>query len=300
LYLHWEIQENGIVVESGDIKDLSVEGLAKKPVTIPYKWRPADLETFLNISYRYKAKQGFWAKDFEVAYEQLLLHEAVVSRPVLPVKSGKFSVQENEQIIEVNTSGSSILFDKSTGLMTSWQHNGNTIVTSGPEPNFWRPPTDNDYGARLQQKLKVWRTVWEERSNTKVELDHSAGNMVARVSVSADLLGGDAHWKTVYTIYPDGVIYMKNKMTAMSGNHPMLMKFGVRMNLPEKMEAMEWYGRGPHESYEDRKTSARVGIYNGSVSDQFHPYVRPQETGNKTDVRWLKLSANEGGGLFGI
>jgi beta-galactosidase len=298
LYLHWEIQENGIVVESGDIKDLSVEGLAKKPVTIPYKWRPADLETFLNISYRYKAKQGFWAKDFEVAYEQLLLHEAVVSRPVLPVKSGKFSVQENEQIIEVNTSGSSILFDKSTGLMTSWQHNGNTIVTSGPEPNFWRPPTDNDYGARLQQKLKVWRTVWEERSNTKVELDHSAGNMVARVSVSADLLGGDAHWKTVYTIYPDGVIYMKNKMTAMSGNHPMLMKFGVRMNLPEKMEAMEWYGRGPHESYEDRKTSARVGIYNGSVSDQFHPYVRPQETGNKTDVRWLKLSANEGGGLL--
>jgi beta-galactosidase len=298
LYLHWEIQENGIVVESGDIKDLSVEALTKKPVTIPYKWRPAYLETFLNISYRYKVKQGFWNKDFEVAYEQLLLHEAVISRPVLPVKSGKFSVQENEQTIEVNTSGSSILFDKTTGLMTSWEHNGHTIVTRGPEPNFWRPLTDNDYGARLQQKLKVWRTVWEDRSNTKVELDHSAGNMVARVSVTADLLGGDAHWKTVYTIYPDGVIYMKNKMTAMSGNHPMLMKFGVRMNLPEKMEAMEWYGRGPHESYEDRKTSARVGIYNGSVSDQFHPFVRPQETGNKTDVRWLKLSANEGGGLL--
>ena len=78
-------------------------------------------------------------------------------------------------------------------------------------------------------------------------------------------------------------------MTALSGNHPMLPKFGIKMNLPDEMEAMEWYGRGPHESYEDRKTSARIGVYSSSVTQQFHPYVRPQETGNKTDVRWLKF-----------
>ncbi len=297
LYLHWEIMENGEVTESGEIDKLDIPALTKKAIEIPYSWKSSGKETFLNLSFRYKNKHDFFEKDFEVAYEQLFLAKAVVPRPHMPMRSGTFESDETADRITIKTSGSVIDFDKNSGKMTTWKHNDKMLISEGPEPNFWRPPTDNDYGAQLQTKLKVWRTVWDERQNTKVVLDHADGNQVARVTVTADLLKGDAQWITRYTIYPDGVVHVKNKMTALSGNYPMLLKFGMKMNLPESMEVMEWYGRGPHESYEDRKTSAKVGIYSSTVSEQFHPYIRPQETGNKTDVRWLKLSSGSGNGL---
>lgn len=298
LYLHWEILENGAVSESGNIQKLDVEAAAKKVMAIPYQWNPSGKETFLNLSYRFKDQKDFYEKDFEVAFEQLPLASAKVLSPAIVVTPGKVFLDERGGEITVKAAGSEWIFDKSTGKMTTWNHGGIPVLSDGPEPDFWRPPTDNDYGADLQKKLKIWRTVWQERQNTRVEAEAIPGSSIVMIKITADLLNQDAQWKTIYSIYPDGRIRVENELNALGGNYPMLLKVGMKMNLPKTMNVMEWYGRGPQESYEDRKTGALVGIYRGSVSAQFHPYIRPQETGNKTEVRWLKLSSDSGNGLM--
>ncbi|RYG17403.1 MAG: glycoside hydrolase family 2, partial [Chitinophagaceae bacterium] len=169
----------------------------------------------------------------------------------------------------------------------------------GPQPGFYRAPTDNDIGAGLNTKLRMWRNAYDEKINVvKVEAgqahDLPYGGVV---SVSSSLLNGDATTTQVFYLYADGTIKVETQFKAVKGNYKTLMRIGNDLQLDKNYNIIQWYGRGPGENYIDRKTASLIGTYSSTVDDQYFPYARPQESGNKVDVRWVAFTNKAGKGL---
>src|SRR6266487_4581582 len=191
----------------------------------------------------------------------------------------------------------SLRFSKENGEIESYEVKGKEIFKQGPQINFWRPPNDNDFGAGLQRKLEQWKdsTSKAQFISIKYELRNEAG--WASVIVERSLFNGDAFLTQTFYVDGAGTLKVENNFRANKGDHPMLFKFGNHIKLPNDFVNIEWYGRGPWENYWDRKTAAFVGDYSGAIADQYYPYIRPQESGNKTDVRWAKLTRQDGSGI---
>ncbi len=297
LYAEWELLANGNQVQTGRYDNLDIGPGDTRLINLPvqYQLNP-DVEYFLNVRYKTKEKSKAVPADFVLASEQLLL-SAPERLPVPRVRaSAGIVVSDMENFLEVSTARLVIRIDKAHGGLSSYQLEGEEYIGEGDlAPNFWRPPTDNDLGARFPDKLGVWKdpcnnaplVTWQKQPSGEVN-----------VRVERSCLSNNAKVSNLYTIYADGNIRVSQSMDSYYGNYPMLPKFGMQMELADGFSHIEWYGRGPHESYQDRKTSAFVGRYSGSVSKQFHPYVRPQETGNKTDVRWMCFSRSDGKGMM--
>lgn len=167
-----------------------------------------------------------------------------------------------------------------------------------PEPFFWRAPTDNDFGNQMPEKLKVWRTVHEKRKVKSVVVDEKDKE---GVSVTFNFELGDSisvQYKTIYFIKQNGDIRVTSSIDKTGKNLPEIPRFGMRIVLPEKYENLNYYGRGPWENYSDRNTASFMGIYEDKISNQYTwTYIRPQEAGYKTDVRWLELKDDKGKGI---
>ncbi|MCU0471419.1 MAG: beta-galactosidase small subunit [Arcicella sp.] len=170
------------------------------------------------------------------------------------------------------------------------------MIKKGPMPDFWRAANDNDFGASTQKRSRIWLKTGKIEPVSEAKILIIGGN--PQVIFTKKMLNGDALYTTTYDVDAEGNIKIKNKFDALKGNYPMMLRFGNAMVLPKEFNTIKWYGRGPHESYWDRKTSATVGQYEGKVEDQYHPYVRPQESGNKADVRWATLTNSKGKGLM--
>jgi len=171
------------------------------------------------------------------------------------------------------------------------------LIKKGPIPNFWRPPTDNDYGNEMPLRQGVWREASRSRTVRNVEYWQNS-NRDVEVYVTVELPGTDALHTTGYRVFGNGEMVVSGELAPGHLRLPDLPKFGLTLRLPTTLNDVSWFGRGPQESYSDRKTGAPVGRYESSVSDLFHPYIRPQETGNRTDVRWVALSREGGSGLL--
>ena len=181
-------------------------------------------------------------------------------------------------------------------MITSWRLGNKDYIINGPKPNFWRPPTDNDFGNNMPVRLYVWKEASENRLITDVRVskrDNFIGIHIKVFYPSIDMEG-----EISYGIDGNGIILVTNSLDLQKSELPNLPKFGMSMALPKRFDNFTWYGRGPHESYSDRKSSAKIDLFSGKVSDQYHPYVRPQENGNKTDVRWATLRDQNGYGLM--
>jgi beta-galactosidase len=166
----------------------------------------------------------------------------------------------------------------------------------GPLPNFWRAPLDNDRGNGMPSRLGTWRVASHERTVDRVVLSQPSAQIV-RVDVDFTLPTTTASTLTAsYTVYGSGDIVVDTVLTP-GADLPELPEFGMGMTVPGDLEFLAWYGRGPQENYWDRNTGAHVGVYSSTVDEQFFPYIRPQETGNKTDVRWATLTNSAGTGL---
>jgi beta-galactosidase len=295
--LSWSLLEEGVEIEKGKIEDLS--GIAPNKLKIFTIAQKASLksgkEYFLNVSVKLKTREQLLGINTEMAYEQFVLN--TIKRPAPTLVNGKMPAV-NEVGSKVNVTGSdfSIVFDKEIGTITSYIKQGVSLLKKGPMPDFWRPANDNDYGASLQKRLRVWLKTGkiEPLSDYKV----ITNNNYAEIIFIKKMLNGDAIYTVTYHVDTEGNIKIKNKFDALKGNYPMLLKFGNQLTLAKEFNTLKWYGRGPHESYWDRKTSATVGIYEGKVESQYHPYVRPQESGNKADVRWATLTNTRGKGLM--
>ena len=194
-----------------------------------------------------------------------------------------------------------IIFDLASGRLSSFNYKGKELIKKGPEPDFWRPPTDNDYGYNMDKLLGVWKKAGERTVVTKANISQPE---LGKVLVTFNYDIPDANGKkiggyaTTFTIYGSADIVVKNQFSKLSDNIPEIPRMGMQIQLPEEFSNLKWFGRGPHENYTDRKTSADVGLYESTVADQYTPYIRPQENGYKTDTRWLTLTDDSGTGIL--
>jgi beta-galactosidase len=294
----WSVAEDGTDIESGRLSPPAIGPGESRIISVPFdapKPEPG-AEYWLRFSVRLSDETSWAPKGHEIAAEQFKLPfgEALVDTRF---ESPPF-LQKSETAGEVVVSGPDfrLKFDKTSGLLTSYFFKGRELLKLGPEPNFWRAPTDNDFGNGMEKRCDVWRRASLRRTLNDFSVEEHGGSAVRVVSDFALPDAGSKH-RTSYLVLGSGDIIVENSIAIGRKDLPELPRFGMRLGVPDEFEQLEWYGRGPHENYCDRKTSAFVGRYKSTAREQFVPYVSPQENGYKTDVRWVALRDADGTGL---
>ncbi|KAA9039609.1 DUF4981 domain-containing protein [Ginsengibacter hankyongi] len=298
--LEWELIADGNVIKNGKYESLNVPPHDTALVDLHYSLpRVGYKEIFLNVFYKTKVAEGLIPAGWQIAKDQLVLYSHLNNTLALPA-SDNLRVRVTDSLITVGNSKAKFVFSHNDGLLHQYIVDGDDFIKQGFDlkPNFWRAPTDNDFGAGLQEKLLNWKRATHNYVLLGFNIDSSDIKNI-RLNMHYSLPDVYAYLDINYELNGDGIIKVKESMNADSSKKvPMMFKFGMQMMLPKVYNQMEWYGRGPSENYWDRKDDAFVGIYKMNVHDQFHPYLRPQETGNKTDVRWVKLTDESGKGLL--
>ncbi|WP_422449137.1 glycoside hydrolase family 2 TIM barrel-domain containing protein [Thermoanaerobacterium sp. DL9XJH110] len=298
----WKLMEDDKVIDEGELPRLDIEPLTSRVVTIPFEkpqMKPG-AEYWLNISFTLPEATSWAPAGHEIAREQFKVPFEVADAPVLDTSEmPALDVGEADEEITIEGQDFTIVFDKAKGTISSFTYNGKQILKEGPVPNFWRAPNDNDKGNGMPGRTATWRYAGKNRQINNVTVTRLADNIV-RITVNATLpTTSPSDYKTTYTIYGSGDVVVKNTLIPGTGL-PEIPEIGNILTLPEEFENITWYGRGPQENYWDRNTGADVGVYSGTVDEQFIPYLEPQETGNKTDVRWVTLTNDEGVGLLAV
>lgn len=294
IQLVWELLENGRIVERGVIKDLAIEPQKQLTVKLPVKTkRHSEKEYFLNTRYTLKTPEPFLEKNYEIAAEQFQLSTLSPSNK-LKANSTLQSTETNDKIT-IKGKDFTAEFDKINGTLSSYILKGETLIQQGPQPSFWRAPTDNDIGAGFNRSLRMWRDAFQTGEITKAELSKTEKGLM--VVFKKRLVNGDAETEQNFTVHNDGSILVNNRLKALKGTHELLLRVGTDLQINKNLSQIQWYGRGPWESYWDRKTSSFVGLYKQTIDQQYFPYARPQESGNKSDVRWLSLTTPKGKGI---
>ncbi|MDM5199434.1 glycoside hydrolase family 2 TIM barrel-domain containing protein [Fictibacillus enclensis] len=296
----WTLKEDGKVVEKGNIGKLSIKPEQTKTVTVPYR-RP-DLkpgkEYWLNVQFTLKKDTSWARKGYAVATQQFKLPFEAPAAPALNMKKmSDINVKNQSQNVKVTGKDFKIKFSKSKGTITSFKFHDKELFTSGPMPNFWRAPNDNDKGNGMPERTGTWRHAGRDMDVQKVDMK-KVGSKAVELRVLATLpTTTESHYKVTYTVYGSGDVIVKSTVVPGEGL-PEIPAVGMELKLPKDFKKISWYGRGPIENYWDRNTGSDVGVYKDLVDRQFFPYVEPQETGNKTDVRWAAFTSPDGTGLM--
>lgn len=289
----WELLKNGEIVESG-LLDIGVDPGMEKNVRIPIQKIESNGEYYLSIYAYTRRGDEIIPAGHEVAREQFCIQGGEVPAKTF-VSSGSLAVKKEGNLWRISCgNGIEIAIDSISGDLKGYSINGKNVLLGGPEPSFWRAPTDNDRGAKVHRKLNAWRCAGENRKVKSVIAFDSPDAF--KVTVNYRLADVSSDYVVTYTVNNSGEITVTADWRA-DGDALELMRFGMRMTLPGEFDNFKWYGRGPQENYSDRNRASFMGIWESTVVEQFYPYVRPQETGNKTDVRWATLTDNSGIGI---
>jgi beta-galactosidase len=294
----WSLAEDGVEVGKGDLGRLDIGPRKSRVVAVPFekpKIKPG-AEYWLRLSVRLVDDLPWAPRGHEIASEQFRLPFYETS-PAADLKSAP-PLRRFESGSEIAFSGRDfeVRFDKSKGSIASYRFRGVELIAAGPRPNFWRAPTDNDVGNGMPARCAAWKkagSIWKVEGFAEEKIDEAAVRLTARF----DLPDVQSKHETIYTVLGSGDIIIENRIRIGGSGLPELPRFGTRLQLPSAFKKVEWYGRGPHENYCDRNTSAFVGLYGSTVQEQFTPYPSLQENGYKTDVRWMALRDGQGTGL---
>ncbi|WP_337468221.1 glycoside hydrolase family 2 TIM barrel-domain containing protein [Hallella sp.] len=297
--LVWTLMKDGKAIENGKVAQLNVKPQQKVTLTLPYNV-PAEGEVMLNIEFRLKTAEPLMDKGQVVAYRQFAVREAKPATMQQPTQQAKLKVKDDKKggVISVEVKDQmSVVFDKTTGLLKTYNVAGKDLLPQGGtlRPNFWRAVTDNDMGAGLQSRFKAWRNPI---MNLTAISAAKVGKVGARVVAVYDMPDVKATLTITYDIDGEGAMTVQQQMkTTPDAKVSSLLRFGMVMDLDYNMDKSEFYGRGPIENYIDRKASQNIGIYKQTADQQFYPFIRPQETGTKSDIRWWKQTTAEGLGF---
>jgi beta-galactosidase len=296
----FEVTEDGAVIQSGDIARLSLEAGEKMEARIPLRIflkRPG-AEYYLKIMFSL-AEDTLWAqKGHILAWEQFKLPWDVEPKGIDVNSLPKLELKDDGKRVRVGGGDFSVTVSLSSGEIESFIYKNTQLLAKGPAPNFWRVPTDNDIGSRMPQRQGIWKQAGRERKVKWVNVEQEKSGVVKVTSRYTIAAGEGSLYETSYTIYGNGDIEIESSFEPAGENLPDLPRFGMQMEIPGEFRKMSWFGRGPQETYWDRFTGAAVGFYEGTVEENIHNYVRPQENGNKTDVRWIAFTNSEGKGLI--
>lgn len=301
--LEWQVLKDGQVMRSGRVEELKVAPRTTSVLKLDLGQTDTKGEWLLNVKYLQKNREGLIPAGHVVAKAQLALTE--YQAPSMELKNVEESNQavvvpriknENQNRMVVEGTHFNIQFNKQNGYMDKYEVNGVNMIKDGEAltPNFWRAPTDNDFGAMLQQKYVAWKNPGMKLLSLKGEMKEG----IAVVSAEYEMEKVSAKLQLTYFINNKGAVKVVQKMTAdKNADVSNLFRFGMQLVMPKAFDKIAYYGRGPVENYVDRKSSADLGIYNQLVKDQFYAYIRPQENGTKSDIRWWKQTNAAGNGL---
>mgnify|MGYP002656572001 FL=1 len=305
--LAWSLEEDGVETQNGTIADLDVPAQQTKNFTIPYdKSKIKGKEVFLNIDFRLKEAEPLLTAGQVMAYAQL----PVVTKQACSGDCSKMLAQghgkkkmklaaKKNNVVAVTTPNLTFKIDRSTGLISEYAYNGKSLLGEGGtlKPNFWRAPTDNDMGAGLQKKFKVWKNPQMNLKNIDVKKDKKTNSVT--ILTSFDMPEVQGQMDITYVVFANtGAVKVTEDFKATEGAKVSdMFRFGMLMQMPYTMEKSNYYGRGPIENYSDRKDCMRIGVYTDDADNQYFPYIRPQESGTKSDIRWWKQTDATGLGL---
>jgi beta-galactosidase len=298
LDISWEMTADGQVIQEGALPKIALPPKKTTEIRIPFT-KPElvpGAEYMMKVNFRLAEDHPWAEKGFLLAWDQFELPFEVLPSPQPDYESmPTLDVEETRASYKVTGKTFVLSVSKDSGALESYEFRGKQLITRPLAPNFWRAPIDNDNGNRMPERLSIWRAAGSGRVLKNIEVQQPNPY---EVLIRADLLvpAGKSEQTIVYTIYGNGDVIVENSFKP-GMELPNLPRFGMQMGVPGEFSTMTWYGRGPHESYWDRKTGAAVGLFSGSVEEQIHPYIRPQEVGNKTDVRWVSLTDKDGTGL---
>ena len=299
----WRVVADGQILQNGAITGLSLPPRKKSRVTIPLEpiTPVPGTEYWLEVSFRLKDRKPWAEAGHEVAWEQFEL--PWTAAPLALTAFAPLAVQDTADAVTVSGRGFSAVISRKTGLLASFKAGQTELLEAPLGPHFWRAPVDNDRGNGMpslgaaRPGPGIWRKAhesWQLR-NISVESPDESRTVIA---VDGWLAEVGSAYRLIWTILGSGDILVSASF--LPGRYlPEMPRFGMQTTLRAGFDNLIWYGKGPQETYWDRQ-DARVGLYRGSVVDQFYPYVKPQETGNKEAVRWIALTDDQGRGLLGV
>ena len=304
LTIEWNVMQDGAIIESGDLK-LDVPPLQDKIVEIPFKQMTEGVlgETFLTVSVKLPADTKWAPAGHEITFEQFKLPFPVQEKAKIDLSSyPNLTVSQTGSAISIKGQDFEYTFDKTIGSLASMKYRQHELVRKGLELSVYRPPIPNEYVNWGRAEAEEWWAYGLDNLKATVESIQLVSQSPQQVYVTVFRLhtgwrrdaGFESHMK--YTILSSGDIFIDHKVVP-NGELGWFQKVGLQMQLPKEYGKISWFGRGPQETYPDRKTGVKIGTYAGTVSEQYVPYVVPEEHGNKTEVRWATLTNDEGIGL---
>ena len=304
--LVWTVLKNGKAVQTGEVEQLDVQPQQRCEIALPIKTDSLcpHAELLLNVDFVLKTAEPLLDAGTRVAYNQFEMQQGACFRkvPNTPAvdKDTRLSLRNKsgESQVVVSNNHFTVAFNRVSGLLATYNVDGKSMLGQGGtlKPNFWRAVTDNDMGAGVQKSNRIWREPKLQLVAFNAALDKKDNK--ADVHVEYDMPEVGAQLTLTYSVMADGSMRVTQQMTPKTADErPFLLRYGMVMQLPYDMQVSEFYGRGPIENYADRKLSQNVGIYKQTADEQFYPYIRPQETGTKCDIRWWKQTNDKGFGF---
>ncbi|TDW44634.1 beta-galactosidase [Flavobacterium sp. 270] len=291
----YQVLENGKSIKEGTIEVvLSPKSKKQFKINLPQLPSKSGVEYLLNVFACTKTSTELIPENFEIAKEQFVLQNENYFAKSEQANSSSNSKEEQKEFI-LSTANVTVKISKTTGLISYYSLKGEEYFKQYPKPNFWRAPTDNDYGNKMDIKANVWRTAGDNLTVENIQMVQENGKsyVVAKMKLN-DVF---SEYSIKYSLNNDGSLEIQSSYKKGENKVSEIPRFGMIFTLKEALENLDYYGRGPLENYPDRNTSALKGIYQSKVADQYVPYTRPQENGYKTDVRWFTLLNNAGKGL---
>ncbi len=287
----WTVNENGVPVAHGAVPALHTAAHATEPFTLSLPKLPAKpgAEYLVTISARAKAGTiPLVPAGHVVGWDQFALGTPVPAPVTIP--RGRTTLQETGGMIALTAGDASLTIDRTTGLIASYRVGGDELL-SGGAPNFARALTDNDIGTRGEAANAPWLAMSATRTVELVKAER-IGSGAAAVTVRYVMGNAAVRFTSRYTMRGDGSVDIAGEFTPLKADLSDPLRIGLQFAAPSRFKTVEWYGRGPHENYADRKTSAAIGLWRGAIADQNHNFMRPQETGTKSDVRSMTLDGD--------
>lgn len=301
----YELTEAGKVVDEGKIRSLSVKPGEKKVYRVRYNKAvmKEGREYHLKLYYAL-AEDALWApKGYEMGWEQFEFpyNRKLEDMDREATKGLSMDLTENEKHIEIRGDNFFVQFNKRLGALSTYIYEGKVLIKNPLRPNFWRAPVENDLGSKIRIRQGVWKGAGDSMQPSKIEVTEVEGGLVnITIDLSYPVADGSLiSYQTEYLINALGEIDVKAKLNSVIGKVlPSIPRVGMKMEVSSDLQQISWFGRGPHETYRDRKASGLIGIYSFPLEEQLYRYPRPQENGNKTDLRWFSLADENGRGLM--
>jgi len=294
--VEWSVKSEGAVLKTGWIKRVPIAPGAQKKFKLAWPKIVSGAETYLNVRYVANRNTAWCKAGHLLGWDQALLRKASARRNKRPVVKSALRLEKKADAFRVLSDTQSLAFSKKSGLLEQWQVGDTSYVMQGPALQLWRAPTDNDgikgWTGQDRKPLGRWRAagVYTAELVCRSVRAKSLARGVVEVSTEhrARCAKAEVRHVQVWKIHPHGAVEISNEFIVPPALAD-LPRLGVRWILPPGFEQLTWYGRGPFENYADRKRAAMVDVYRSTVTDQYVPYILPQEHGNHTDTRWLIL-----------